>query len=72
MKFGVTRVNMREGANGVRYMSADQKLEDYATRITDRLEHWVKTKPEATLLAKRVKNADGSLGDWRHISYTQA
>jgi feruloyl-CoA synthase len=24
------------------------------------------------MLAKRVKNADGSLGDWRHISYAQA
>ena len=72
LKFGVTRVTMREGANGVRYMSADQKLEDYATRMTDRLLHWATTKPEATMLAKRVKNADGSLGDWRHISYGQA
>ena len=72
MKFGVTRVNMREGADGVRYMSADQKLQDYATRMTDRLVHWAKTKPKATMLAKRVKNTDGSLGDWRHISYSQA
>jgi feruloyl-CoA synthase len=24
------------------------------------------------MLAKRVKNADGSLGDWRHISYAEA
>ena len=72
LKFGVTRVKMREGADGVRYISADQKLEDYATRMTDRLVHWAKTKPEATMLAKRVKNADGTLGDWRHISYAQA
>ena len=72
LKFGVTRVKMREGADGVRYISADQKLEDYATRMTDRLVHWAKTRPEATMLAKRVKNADGTLGDWRHISYAQA
>ena len=72
LKFGVTRVTMREGDGGVRYMSAEQKLEDYATRMTDRLVHWAKTKPEATMLAKRVKNADGTLGDWRHISYAQA
>ena len=72
LKFGVTRVTMREGDGGVRYMSADQKLEDYATRMTDRLVHWAKTRPEATMLAKRVKNADGTLGDWRHISYAQA
>ena len=72
LKFGVTRVTMREGDGGVRYMSADQKLGDYATRMTDRLVHWAKTRPEATMLAKRVKNADGTLGDWRHISYAQA
>ena len=72
LKFGVTRVNMREGTSGVRYMLADQPLEDFATRMTDRLVHWATTKPESTMLAKRVKNADGSLGDWRHISYAQA
>ena len=72
LKFGVTRVNMREGTSGVRYMLADQPLEDFATRMTDRLVHWATTKPDATMLAKRVKNADGSLGDWRHISYAQA
>jgi feruloyl-CoA synthase len=72
LKFGVTRVNMREGTSGVRYMLADQPLEDFATRMTDRLAHWATTKPESTMLAKRVKNAGGSLGDWRLISYTQA
>ena len=72
LKFGVTRVNMREGANGVRYMVADQKLNDYPTRMTDRLAHWASTQPDTTMLAKRVKNADGSLGDWHHISYAQA
>ena len=72
LKFGVTRVNMREGTSGVRYMLADQPLEDFATRMTDRLVHWAITKPESTMLAKRIKNADGSLGDWRHISYAQA
>jgi feruloyl-CoA synthase len=72
LKFGVTRVNMREGTSGVRYISADQTLEDYATRMTDRLVHWATTKPESTMLAKRIKHADGSLGDWRHISYAQA
>ena len=37
MKFGVTRVKMREGQNGVRYMMADQALSPYAERMTDRL-----------------------------------
>ena len=72
LKFGVTRVQMREGASGVRYMAADQKLNDYPSRMTDRLAHWASVQPETTIFAKRVRNADGSLGDWRHISYAQA
>jgi len=72
MKFGVTRVQMRYGEGGVRYMAADQALGDYAIRMTDRLVHWAYAKPEATMLAKRRKNADGTLGDWQHITYAQA
>ena len=72
MKFGVTRVNMREGQNGIRYMMADQALVPYAKRMTDRLVHWAKEKSEQTLFARRVKNTDGTSGDWHHISYAQA
>jgi feruloyl-CoA synthase len=72
MKFGVTRVKMREGQNGVQYMMADQPLAPYAERMTDRLVHWAKEKPEQTLFARRIKNADGSSGDWQHISFSQA
>ena len=38
----------------------------------DRLAHWAQTTPDRTWMAQRVKNADGSLGDWRHISYREA
>jgi len=72
MKFGVTRVKMREGQNGIRYMMADQALAPYAERMTDRLVHWAQEKPDQTLFARRVKNADGTSGDWRHISYAEA
>lgn len=72
MKFGVTRVAMREGAGGTRYMRADQPLEAHAQRLTDRLVHWAQTTPERTFMARRVRLADGSTGDWRHISYAQA
>lgn len=72
MKFGVTRVKMREGQNKVRYMLADQALEPYAQRMTDRLVHWAKEKPEQTLFARRVKNADGTSGEWQHITFAQA
>ena len=72
LKFGVTRVVMRDGEGGVRYMRADQPLQPHATRMTDRLLHWASAAPERTFMAQRERNADGSTGDWRHISYAEA
>jgi feruloyl-CoA synthase len=40
LTFGVTRVKLRDGAPGVHYLSAEQPLQDYPARITDRLQHW--------------------------------
>jgi feruloyl-CoA synthase len=72
LKFGVTRVALREGNEGVRYLRADQSLEPYAERITDRLLHWAQTVPERSLMARRSRNPDGSTGDWQHVTYGQA
>ena len=71
LTFGVTRVTLRDGAPGVHYLQADQALEPYPERMTDRLRHWAQTVPERSFVARRVKLADGSLGDWRHVSYAQ-
>jgi feruloyl-CoA synthase len=72
LKFGVTRAVLREGAPGVRYLRAEQPLAGYAQRMTDRLVHWAQTAPERTFMARRVKLADGSTGEWRRISYREA
>ena len=72
IKFGVTRVVMRDGKGGVRYMRAEQPLEPHAARMTDRLLHWASTAPERSFMAQRERNADGSTGDWRHIRYAEA
>jgi feruloyl-CoA synthase len=72
MVFGVTRVELRGDDGGTQYLKADQPLGDYAARMTDRLLHWAQAAPDRTFMARRVKNADGSSGDWRHISYAQA
>jgi len=72
LKFGVTRVKMREGENGVRYMVADQELAPYPERLVDRLVHWAHERPTQTLFARRLKNADATFGDWQHISFAQA
>jgi feruloyl-CoA synthase len=72
LKFGVTRVHLQSGAPGTQYLKADQELEAFPDRLTDRLQHWAQTKPHQTFMARRVKNDDGTLGNWRHITYAQA
>ncbi|WP_096696154.1 feruloyl-CoA synthase [Polaromonas sp. AER18D-145] len=72
LTFGVTRIAVREGAGGTRYIKADQTLGDYAARITDRFLHWAENVPERSFLARRVRQADGSTGEWQHLSYGQA
>ncbi|QHE78348.1 feruloyl-CoA synthase [Hydrogenophaga sp. PBL-H3] len=72
LKFGVTRATLRDGAQGTHYLSADQDLPPFPERITDRLVHWAKTRPEQTVFARRTRNADGTTGDWRHITFAQA
>ena len=72
LKFGVTRVSLRDGPHGTHYLKADQALQDFPDRLSDRLRHWAQAAPERTLFARRVKQTDGSLGDWRHISYQEA
>jgi len=72
LKFGVTRVTLRDGVPGTHYLKADQDLQPFAARMTDRLQHWAQTQPDHSFMARRVKQADGRLGEWKHISYAQA
>ncbi len=72
LEFGVTRIALRDGANGIQYLTAEQPLQDYARRITDRLLHWAQVAPQRTWMARRQRMADGSSGDWLTISFTQA
>ena len=72
LKFGVTRVALRDGVPGTHYLRAEQDLQAFPERLTDRLQHWAQVKPSHTFIARRAKQADGKLGDWQHISYAQA
>jgi feruloyl-CoA synthase len=72
LTFGVTRATLRDGVTGTHYLRADQELRPFPERLTDRLLHWAKERPDQTLFARRVRNADGSSGDWKHISFAQA
>jgi feruloyl-CoA synthase len=68
----VTRVNLRDGAPGVHYLSAEQALQDYPARMTDRLQHWAETAPGRIFIARRQKLAAGGQGDWQTVTYAQA
>ena len=70
--FGVTRVSLREGAPGVRYLQADLPLGAFARRVTDYLVHWAETTPDHSFLARREQLPGGKTGEWQHVSYAQA
>lgn len=72
LTFGVTQATLRDGEAGVHYLVADQALAPYPERLTDRLVHWARERPQQTLFARRQRMADGSSGDWLHISFAQA
>ena len=71
LQFGVTRVAVTD-ANGHTYVSAEQPLEAYAERLTDRLLHWAEHAPDRSFVARRVAHADGTRGQWRHVTYREA
>ncbi len=70
--FGVTRVSVREGAPGTRYVQAELPLGAYARRLSDFLVHWAEAEPERTFMARRTPLGEGRTGDWQRISYAQA
>ena len=72
LTFGVTQATLRDGESGVHYLVADHALAPYPDRLTDRLVHWARERPQQTLFARRQRMADGSSGDWQHISFAQA
>ena len=72
MNFGVTRLRVRDGAAGVRYLDADLPLGAYARRVTDYLLHWAEATPDNSFLARRARLPDGTTGDWQHLRYGQA
>jgi feruloyl-CoA synthase len=64
--FGVTRAVKTE-RSGHTYLVAEQALQPYPVRLTDRLQHWAHTAPDRTWMARRDE-----AGSWVKISYAQA
>ncbi len=65
-EFGITRA-VKEERNGCVYLRAEQALRPYPERMTDRLVHWAKERPDQSWMARR-----DAQGEWVHITYAQA
>jgi feruloyl-CoA synthase len=68
LTFGVTRVQLRDGVTGTHYLKAEQALQPYPERLTDRLRQWAEMAPTRTWMARRHSNT----GEWQHVSYSEA
>lgn len=65
-EFGITRA-VKSERDGCVYLSAEQALKAYPERMTDRLVHWAKERPDQSWMARRDAH-----GQWVHITYAQA
>lgn len=72
LRFGITKVQLRTEDSGVQFLMADQALEAYPDRLTDRFLHWTQKHPKKVMFARREKLSDGKLGDWINITYEEA
>jgi len=72
LAFGVTRGLRRDTPEGTTYLQAEQPLPPFPHRLTDRLLHWAQVAPQRSFMARRERRADGSTGDWQHLSYADA
>ena len=73
-EFGITRA-VREERDGCVYLRAENALEDYPERMTDRLVQWARERPDETWMAQRQRRFGqdgGADGQWVHISYSEA
>lgn len=72
LAFGVTRGLRRDAPDGTTYLQSEQPLPPFPHRLTDRLLHWAQVAPQRSFMARRQRLADGSTGDWQHLSYADA
>ena len=58
LAFGVTRATLHETMDGTQYLMAEQPLQAFGDRMSDRLLHWARATPDTTFIAQRVRGAD--------------
>ena len=72
MRYGVTCIEREKTSQGVEYVRAEQALMTHPQRMSDKFLHWATHTPDRTWLARRERLANGSTGDWQHLSYVRA
>jgi feruloyl-CoA synthase len=72
MRYGVTCIEREKTSQGVEYVRAEQALMTHPQRMSDKFLHWATHTPDRTWLARRERLANGSTGDWQHLSYGRA
>jgi feruloyl-CoA synthase len=65
-EFGITRAVVMQ-RNGATYLRAENALQAYPERMTDRLVKWANERPDHSWMARR-----GADGQWIHITYSEA
>lgn len=54
-------------ADGTIYMRCEDTLASYPEKITERLEHWARERPDHVFMAERDEH-----GEWRKVTYEEA
>lgn len=65
--FGPTKTYKKQLENAVVHFKNEQALTDFPIKITDKLEHWAKIKPEHTFIGRR----NPATKDWEKLSYAE-
>ena len=68
LRFGDVVVDIEHRADGVTHVRPKAALGPYPERITDRLEHWARVKPDHVFIAQREAEAPH---EWRSLTYAQ-
>ena len=63
---GCVEATIERRSDGATVLRSTEPLGEYPARLTDHLEHWARTAPERSFVARR----DAS-GAWQRISYAQ-
>ncbi|MDP4302024.1 feruloyl-CoA synthase [Leptothrix discophora] len=68
---GALQASVETAADGSTVLRSTEPLRRFPERLTDALAQWAAQAPGRTLVAQRERLADGSRGDWHHVSYAQ-